>query len=312
MTIPKKPLAATLLTICLSYGFTGCATKGPREVYAFPRVNPEMVAPQQELLSPQRSRPGTIMDPESTTFAQVPKRILYLPGSQNIFGRTSPQQEVAYSLIPVDRLIPENNLPSQAATPPPKKEEPKATKEVFKTAFVDEDGGERHGTARRLGILGKSPVEKQRAELLLKEKETLEWSAEAGWVGFQEERKTRLVPKPANPLPIAPAKPKEEIPLPQVEPVQLTPKKSPPTEEKPKVEEPATTDFVPELSSEEPDPIGPLLETEDEDPFGQSLKTTPEVIDATPEKTSGDTETLLEVPTIEPNPAASEETDIQF
>jgi hypothetical protein len=253
------------------------------------------------------------MDPESTTFAQIPKRILYLPGSQNIFGRISAQQEVAYELVPIEQTILGNTPPTQTATPPPKKEEQnKATKEVFKTAFVDEDGGERHGTARRLGILGKSPVERQRAELLLKEKETLEWSAEAGWVGFQEEKKTRLVPKPADPLPITPAKPEEHIPLPQVEPVQLTPKTTTP-EETPLIKEKPTDPLpIPELGPEEPEPIGPLLENEAADPFSQALEEAPEIIDAIPKENPDDTETLLEAPTLETNTEVSEETDIQF
>jgi len=138
------------------------------------------------------------MDPQVQTFTQIPTRIIYLPGGQTLFSRTSPSQSVAYQLNPLESLLP----PPLILNTEKIQEEKSTIKEVFTTAFLEEDGSESHGTARRLGILGKSAVEKERASLMLNEKETLKWSADAGWVGFRMDKKTKPIATKQPPMQI--------------------------------------------------------------------------------------------------------------
>jgi len=305
-------LVPTLALLLLS----SCATKGPKKIYAFPKYTPERPAPQEGFLNPTRTQPGTLMDPEALTYAQVPKRIIYLPGQHNMFNRQSAQQEVAYELVAVDRSHRIADLPSQAANPPsPTPKEQKTSPEVFKTAFMDPSGGERHGTARRLGILGKSTVEKQRAELLLREKETLEWSADAGWIGFQEERKTQLVAPPTSPMEISPADKKKDIPLPEVNPVSQP---TPPPLEDPFADTntptnngqtPSTTPTTPQNDPFEDPFATPTTPPAPQAPQALPTPTNPPTL-SEPEGTIKDVDTLLEVP--ETPVLESEEVDISF
>jgi hypothetical protein len=250
----KNLILLTIITPLLG----ACATKGAKSIYAFPQPSNTRTAPNQEFLSPNRVKPGEIMDPEVLTYAQVPSRIIYLPGGQTLFSRHSSSQAVAYTLEPVGISQP----PTLAnPTPTPKPQAPTNTREVFKTAFIEEDGAEVQGTARRLGILGKSEVEKERAELLLREKETLRWSAEAGWVGFLQEKKTQPIPSKAPPLEI-----KEDIEsLPVNVPEILGPKKTttPPALETPEFKTPPANpnSALPE-ESKEVDKEGTGLEIE--------------------------------------------------
>jgi len=211
MNYIKKNL---LFALCAASALSGCATKGAKEIFAFPKLSETITSPTQSFLSPERTKPGQIMDPNSLTFAQVPTRILYIPSEGGLFSRKSSSQHVAYELIPVDfnntahlnpTLASSNNL-NPSAKP--------ELKEFFRTTFLGKDGQERTGTARRLGLLGKSTVEKERATLLLKGKESLEWSPEAGWIGFLAEKKTKQAVAKSDPTVIEPSAPKPDIETP--------------------------------------------------------------------------------------------------
>jgi hypothetical protein len=130
------------------------------------------------------------MDPAAITYAQVPSRIIYLPGDQGIFARKSATQTVAYNLVPVDRI------PAIQAEGTPefgqiqgKREDGTKSLDIVETSFLEEDGSTIKGTGRRLGVLGQNEVEKERASNLLKRGEELRWSADIGWLGFIPDKK---------------------------------------------------------------------------------------------------------------------------
>jgi hypothetical protein len=197
--IPLISIGASLALL------SGCVTKGAKTVYARPvYVNPPITAKKAELveLAP-RNQPGKLMDPDAITFAQVPNRIVYLPGGGTAYTRTSATQIVNYDLVPVGR-IPE--IQAQA-TPVfesrvPKTSEKRQIRDIFPAQFPNLDGGVSKGIARRLGVIGDSPVEKTRAKGLLKDNEVLRWDPNVGWVGFVEEtiiRPEQKKPKPELP-----------------------------------------------------------------------------------------------------------------
>jgi hypothetical protein len=219
----KKTLLLLTLCIIASSGFlTGCATKGPQKVYAMPaRVPERIVSPTtQAIADAPRTKPGKVMDPDSITYAQVPSRIIYLPGQHGIFGRTSATQEVAYNLVPVDRIgaIQAESTPEFGETIV-REQTSISIKDVIETTFMNDDGSTVKGTARRLGVLGNNDVEKNRAENLLKRGEDLRWSAEMGWVGFFPEKKAK---------PYKPTKPKKT----KIPDLEVSEKKTP----KPEIE----------------------------------------------------------------------------
>lgn len=195
---------------------SSCATKGPREISAGPLVIPQRTGPTNwAIQDAPRTQPGKVMDPDAVTYAQVPKRILFMPGEHGIFGRSSAQQEVAYDLVPVDR-IPEVRAQGTPAFQPNTSNAPKWTA----ATFADSTGNLRKGKARRLGVINKTVRERTRAEALLEKNETLEWMEDIGWVGFTEtdyirieEKKPDLPPPPVEPdKPVEPIKPKLETP----------------------------------------------------------------------------------------------------
>jgi hypothetical protein len=199
----RKIVIFNTALIGLTIFVTGCATKGPKKVYATPVQPPvRVVSPTvQAVNDAPRTQPGKIMDPDAVTYAQVPSRIIYLPGQHGIFSRSSAKQEVAYNLVPVDRI----KAVQAEATPEfgevlVRENVDVKVKDVIETSFMNEDGSTVKGTARRLGVLGQNDVEKQRAENLLRRGEELRWSADMGWVGFFPEKKAK---------PYRPAKEKE-------------------------------------------------------------------------------------------------------
>jgi hypothetical protein len=178
-----------------------------------------------------RRQPGKLMDPDAVTYAQVPSRIIYLPGSAGVFGRVSGRQEVAYNLVPVDRIpeIQAQGTPSMEMREGRPSTQPSAQTPAagsFPAAFKNSDGVTTSGMARRLGVLGKTGVEKTRAESLLARGERLEWTPDVGWVGFTDQK----VPKPLPPV-------KEGVEIPAI---PETPPTEPPvikTPDTPKAEE---------------------------------------------------------------------------
>lgn len=170
---------------------TGCATKkGPQQVWASPVQR--VVSPvNQAITDAPRTQPGKIMDPEALTYAQVPSRILYLPGHHGVKSRKSPRQEVAYDLVPVSRIG-----AIQAEATPEFGEiivQGSETKieDITEMTVISEKGETLRGKGRRLGVLGKAESAKDRARDLLKKGEELQWDAERGWVGFVVEQKAK-------------------------------------------------------------------------------------------------------------------------
>lgn len=190
----KKLILMNISTLLTSIFLSGCATKGPKMIYAMPAQLPQkVVSPtDQAIKNAPRTQPGKIMDPDSVTYAQVPSRIIYLPGEHGIFGRSSAQQEVSYNLVPVDRVgaIQAEATPDFGETIV-REDISIKIKDVMETSFMNDDGSTVKGTARRLGVLGNNDVEKKRAQNLTKRGEELRWSAEMGWVGFFPEKKAK-------------------------------------------------------------------------------------------------------------------------
>ena len=189
----KIRLVSTILAGAILAGASGCATKGPKRVYAAPVLpEPRRVAPaDQAIADAPRNQPGRIMDPDAITYAQVPSRILYLPGQHGIFGRESARQEVAYNLVPVERIgaIQAQGTPEFGEIQTQEKVEMKV--DITEMTVTNPDGSFSKGQARRLGVLGQSDAEKTRAENLLRRGEEIQWSAEVGWVGFTPEKKAK-------------------------------------------------------------------------------------------------------------------------
>jgi predicted DNA-binding transcriptional regulator len=211
-------LLAPTMTIAL-ITLTGCASpKGPKQVWASPVER--VVSPvNQAITDAPRTQPGKIMDPDAVTYAQVPSRIIYLPGGQGIKSRQSPRQEVAYNLVPVSRIgaIQAEGTPEFGEIIVQGGD--KTTVDIAEMTIISDGGETLRGKGRRLGILGRTESAKSRAKDLLKKGEQLEWDTERGWVGFVVETRAR---------PYTPKKVEE----PKISEVKDTPKK-----EKPEIED---------------------------------------------------------------------------
>ena len=182
-----KTLKLTLSAVMAATLLTSCATRGPTRVTALPMPGPTVSPTNWAVVDAPRQQPGKLMDPDAVTYAQVPSRIIYMPGDSGIFGRRSARQEVAYNLVPVDRIpaIQAQGTPVFESRAPAETSQAKSN--VFTAVFPGKDGASAKGTARRLGVLGKTDVEKTRAQSLLAKGETLHWAQDVGWVGFTEE-----------------------------------------------------------------------------------------------------------------------------
>lgn len=215
MKTPNLIKYTSLIAVMIAGG--GCATKSAREVTAHSYTIPIQKAPENWAIeAAPRTQPGKIMDPEAITYAQVPSRIIYLPGGGQIFGRSSPRQEVAYNLIPVGRIpeVQAGGTPSFEKKVAPQ-EKPSAS--TFSAEFPDGEGNSARGSARRLGVLGKTEDEKTRAQALLSRDETLQWTPDTGWVGFTEEVIVRPLTPNRSLETISPTKEEAEIKPPQIE-----------------------------------------------------------------------------------------------
>lgn len=211
-----------------------CATKGAKQLTAYPLPGPTKGPENWAVEDAPRQRPGALMDPDATTYAQIPSRIIYLPGGGGIFGRQSGSQQVAYNLIPVSRIpeVQAKGTPTME-TRSVVKETTKPPASSFGASFPDKDGNEVKGTARRLGVLGKTDVEKTRAQSLLGRGEGLQWSPDIGWVGFTEEIVVRPIENPKKTVAIP------EIPeMDNTKPAQMEAPNAIPLDEK---KEPETT-----------------------------------------------------------------------
>lgn len=208
----KSLIIISLSGIVLST-FTGCATrKGPQQVWASPVQR--VVSPlNQAVTDAPRTQPGRIMDPDALTYAQVPSRIIYMPGGHDIKSRKSPRQEVAYNLVPVSRIG-----AIQAQTTPEFGEiivQDKTTniEDVVEMTIFSKEGETLRGKGRRLGVLNQSKAEESRARDLLKKGEDLHWDKTKGWVGFVVEKRAK------------PYSPKNVDSEPGIKPVEDTPKR---------------------------------------------------------------------------------------
>ncbi len=182
---------ATMLGLATVFATAGCATKrGPTQVYATP-VQRTVSPLNQAIADAPRTQPGKIMDPEALTYAQVPSRIIYLPGDHGIAGRKSARQEVAYNLVPVSRI----GAIQAEATPEfgevIVQKETTRVEDITEMSFIESDGSTSRGRGRRLGVLGKSGDSEERASNLLKKGEELKWDSEVGWVGFVVDKKAK-------------------------------------------------------------------------------------------------------------------------
>lgn len=202
-----KTKTIPLIAAALMMVVTGCATRGPKLVTALPMPGPTIGPTNWMKADAPRTQPGKLMDPDAVTFGQVPTRIIYMPGQEGTFGRTSARQEVAYKLVPVDRIpeIQAQGTPVMDTPASDRTTQEKAPKAVFSAAFKNKDGVMAVGTARRLGVLGQTEAEKTRAESLLSKGETLQWTDDVGWVGFTE----KDTPKPLPPQ-------KKNVPIPEI------------------------------------------------------------------------------------------------
>jgi len=198
---------------------TGCATKkGPQQVWAAP-VQRYVAPVNQAVIDAPRTEPGKIMDPEALTYAQVPSRIIYMPGGHGIKSRQSPRQEVAYNLVPVSRI----GAIQAEATPEfgeiIVQEKQTSIEDITEMSVISSGGETLRGKGRRLGVLSKSKTEENRARDLLKKGEELQWDKERGWVGFVVEKRAK------------PYTPKSTTKDPGIAEVKETPRK-----EEPKIE----------------------------------------------------------------------------
>lgn len=197
----KLPLLMGVVLLAAMVGTPGCATKGARNVYAQPAASPGGTGPVRAVTanSPTdapRTEPGKVMDPEALTYAQVPARIIYLPGQHGYFGRTSARQEVAFNLQPVSRIA---EIQAQG-TPAFIGDDATGVEErTFAWSVMDSDGSTRKGMARALEVRSQDRGQKNRAEAMLRRGETLEWNEQAGWVAF---RLIETLPAFVEPKPI--------------------------------------------------------------------------------------------------------------
>lgn len=204
----------TILPICVVTAiilFSGCASKKPYEVYARPIAISQVTPISQEI---QRRTPGQIMDTEAEVFAQVPKRIIYLPGEHGLTGRISPEQIAAYSLVKIGSL-PEvqTNQPSSVILTDPNQNPQKGSQDIINMTV----NGNEEGTARILHI--REPEQVDIARGRIREGETLKFFDQTGWVGWIPKQAAGQPTTPSSLLPkdAAPTPPPSDIPQPQTE-----------------------------------------------------------------------------------------------
>jgi hypothetical protein len=169
-----------LLPILISLAGTGCTThKGAKKVTAHAYQPVKRGILEQSPVEMKRRIPGALIDPEATTYAQVTDRIIYMPGNNDLFSRTSPRQEVAYHLTPVSKV-----QEIRAEATPILDRKPTTSEDVKPAVSITliRDGNVIKGVGRRLGVL--DTEEKNRANNLLKKGESLEWKEDLGYVGF--------------------------------------------------------------------------------------------------------------------------------
>lgn len=204
------PICAILATILIS----GCASKKPYKVDARP-IAVSQVAPIAKDI--QRRTPGQVMDPEAEVFAQVPKRIIYLPGEHGLTGRRSAEQIAAYSLVKVGSL-PEiqTNQPTSVILTDPNQNPAKGSRDIINMTI----DGTQEGTARVLHVRESEQIDLARGRI--RGGETLKFFDQTGWVGWIPKQGTgptapppSLLPRNANPLP--PLPPEPNLPEPQTE-----------------------------------------------------------------------------------------------
>lgn len=174
---PKIPKEALILSLGLT--LTACATKKPYQVNATP-IHTSIVAPMAREI--QRTAPGEIMDPGAEVFAQVPKRIIYLPEERTLTGRQSAEQVAAYSLVKI-RENPEsqNGLPTTVIMTDPSRNPDKGSRDIINMS-ITERGKPEEGTARILNVVEVSQIDRARGRI--HQGETLKFVEETGWIGW--------------------------------------------------------------------------------------------------------------------------------
>lgn len=180
LTIHSAILGAVFLT--------GCATgnKGPKTYEARTYQPARQGIVNSEIYVSPRQKVGQVMDPQATTFAQVPKRILFLPGEQGITSRVSSTQEVKYDLVPVAQ-IPEIQSQVKPTVIIPSTERTVVTsnnQEPREISIMEEGQSEPTlGKARILEIREQSQEELAKS-LLRTNKEQAKYVPPYGWIAW--------------------------------------------------------------------------------------------------------------------------------
>jgi hypothetical protein len=174
-------------------GMTGCANKEPVQITARPIRTSQVGTMAREI---QRTSPGEVMDPNAEVFAQVPKRILFLPGEHGIFSRQSPEQLAAYDLVKVGQL-PEvqANQPTSVILTDPWKNAEKGTQDIINMTIA-ESGRLEEGTARRLNVMQAIDIDFARPRI--RKGETLRFFEDTGWVGWIPKDSIQGTPSPTG------------------------------------------------------------------------------------------------------------------
>lgn len=207
----------SLVATTLLLGVTGCATKDkgqPYQITAAPIRSSEVAPMAKEI---QRTSPGEIMDPDAQVFAQVPKRILYLPGESTLTGRTSPEQIAAYSLVNVNQ-IPEiqSNAPTTVVLTDPNQNPDQGQTDIVNLT-ISERGSTEEGTARILNVSENVDIDRARGRI--RPGETLRFIDTTGWVGWipkgaSAPTRTQEIPEKLNNDPLPPLLTPEPTPAP--------------------------------------------------------------------------------------------------
>jgi hypothetical protein len=171
------------------------------------------------------------MDPQAITFAQVPKRILFLPGQETTTSRISPSQEVAYNLVPVQQIpeIQSQQKPTIIVPPSSPGAELSGTKDI--SIYDEASKSTIDGRIRILDI--RSNNQESLAQSQLAPGETAKFIKPYGWVGWKA--------KPTTPNPSTPSATPPSSELPSLPNTSTEKSPTPPKLENPNSETGSTT-----------------------------------------------------------------------
>jgi len=185
MNLPVSPslFYLGLLAIFLLPSCSSSPKKGRQEIYVSP-IRTESVSQIAE--REVRTLPGEVMDPNARTFAQIPQRIIYLPGEEGIFTRRSPEQLAAYQLVRKED-IPEIQSTDKPTIILPQGRFPQSQENIAQEGAIMEmaimsESGVVEGTARDLNLPERTQDQAARGKIY--QGETLKFIEGTGWVGW--------------------------------------------------------------------------------------------------------------------------------